>query len=232
MMHSFPVVFFPGTQCDERLWLPLWREMNIHERRYVPLQWAETLEQMDGLSQHAVGEDKVHLVAFSMGGYLASRFALAHPQQVASLTLIGFCSTGLEERELKQRQLIINALEKGQFRPMSNERLSMMVHPHSPNRQMAEQTIREMEQDLGASVLKYHLMAASNRPDLTPALAKAPFPIHLIAAEQDQVAQLSKMQTMHQGIPQASLKLFADAGHMLPLEQPQRLAAELAEYLG
>ncbi|WP_102794461.1 alpha/beta fold hydrolase [Bowmanella denitrificans] len=227
MSHSLPVVFFPGTQCDERLWLPVWREMTIADRRYIPLQWAETLEQMDGLTEHAVAGDKVHLVAFSMGGYIACRFALANPDQVASLTLIGFCSAGLNQQELQQRQLIIRALDKGQFRPMSAQRLAMMVNPHSPNHQFAQQVVREMEQDLGGSVLKYHLIAASSRPDLTEDLAQAAFPVHIIASECDEVAALGAMQTMHQAIKHSSMQVFSGAGHMLPLEQPKALSLHL-----
>ncbi|GAB3027500.1 alpha/beta fold hydrolase [Bowmanella dokdonensis] len=231
MSSQLPVIFFPGTQCDERLWLPVWRQMQLADRRYVPLQWAETLEQMLGLTDHAAAGDKAHLVGFSMGGYIASRFALDNPQQVASLTLIGFCSTGLTVEEVKQRKQIIRALEKGQFRPMSAERLAMLVNPDSPNRQLAEQTVREMEQDLGAAVLKYHLCAASERPNLTGVLAGAPFVINILAAAEDRVAPLARLQAMQQEIGPRGFEIFAGAGHMLPLEQPQALAASLTRLL-
>ncbi|MDF2179108.1 alpha/beta fold hydrolase [Aliiglaciecola sp. CAU 1673] len=231
MSNDLPVVFLPGTQCDERMWMPLWRMMSVPDRRYVPLQWAETLEQMQSLTEHAVDGDKVHLVGFSMGGYIATLFALAHPQQIASLTLIGFSSAGLDPQEIQARRLIINALEKGQFRPMSEERLAQMVEPGGIDAGAARQVVRAMEEDLGGSVLKYHLKAASERPDLTQALAESGLVINILAAELDKVAPLKKLQAMHQQISGSRFHLFAGAGHMLPLEQPAALAACLSGLL-
>lgn len=226
-MHE-PVVFLPGTQCDERLFFPLWREMTLSERRYVPLQWAQTLEQMDGLSEHAVAGDRVHLVGFSMGGYIASRFALANPQLVASLTLIGFCSAGLTETEQQQRQLIIRALEKGPVKAMPESRIAQMVNIDGVNGQQAIHCIREMEQDLGSSVLKYHLQSVSQRVDLTAALADSGLKITLVSAEYDQIAPADKMQQMHKQLPGSRLIQLKGCGHMAPLESPGALAQALS----
>ena len=46
MSVQHPVLFFPGTLCDERIFLPLWRTLSIAQRRYVPLQWAASQEEM------------------------------------------------------------------------------------------------------------------------------------------------------------------------------------------
>ncbi|WP_115718125.1 alpha/beta fold hydrolase [Gallaecimonas mangrovi] len=228
---STPVVFFPGTQCDERIFLPLWRLLDIEDRRYVPLQWAETLEQMLALADYAAEGEQVHLVGFSMGGYIASRFALDNPQLVASLTLIGFDAAGLSETEEKQRAQIIKSLDRGQFKPMSEARLSMMVSDDSPNSQDAKAVVREMEADLGGSVVKYHMMAASKRPDLRPALNKARFPIQIVAANNDKMASLSALNAMHHAIASSELAVVEPSGHMMPLEQPEQLAAILTPLL-
>lgn len=226
-----PVVFLPGTQCDERLWMPLWRMMALDDRRYVPLQWAQTLEQMLGLVRHAVAGDTVHLVGFSMGGYVATLFALAQPQQIASLTLIGFDSAGLGPQEVQARQRIVQALDKGQFRPMSEARLAQMVEPTAVDAEQARRIVRAMEEDLGGSVLKYHLGAASERADMTPALAQSGLVINILASELDKVAPLPALQAMHQAIVGSRFHVFKGAGHMLPLEQPLALAQCLSGLL-
>ncbi|EKE68654.1 alpha/beta fold hydrolase [Gallaecimonas xiamenensis] len=228
MAISTPVLFLPGTQCDERLWLPLWRLLDLEDRRYVPLQWAETLEQMLSLADYGAEGDRVHLVGFSMGGFIASRFALDNPQQVASLTLIGFDGAGLSQQEQALRQQLVTQLDKGRFKPMTEARLDQMVG-QGPNGQGARETVREMEQDLGGSVLKYHLLAASARPDLRPALAKASFPVNIIAAKDDQLAPLAKLEAMHQALAKSRLLVLENSGHMLPLEQPEALAELLTQ---
>ncbi|WP_088329501.1 alpha/beta hydrolase [Lacimicrobium sp. SS2-24] len=224
------VVFLPGTQCDERAFVPLWQKLDLHDRRYVPLQWAETLEQMDGLTAHAVGVDSVHLVGFSMGGFIASRFALAHPEQVRSLTLMGYCSAGLSDAEQQQRQQYLRVLEKGQGGVMSSKRLAQMVNMQGSHAAEAMQSVQEMEKDLGPSVLKYHLQCTSHRQDLTTPLADSGLQIHLIGGDADQIAPTSQLQKMHKQIPQSRYTSLPDCGHMLALENPQGLAQACSDY--
>ncbi|WP_416307227.1 alpha/beta fold hydrolase [Neptunicella sp. SCSIO 80796] len=231
MSTQLPVIFLPGTLCDERLWMPVWQHLDIADRRYVPLQWAETLEQMAGLTEYAVAGDKVHLVGFSMGGFLACQYALAQPENIASLTLIGYSSFGLTPEEIQQREIIIRALEKGQFKPMNKQRLALFVQAEGPNGDNACQTVREMEQDLGGPVLKYQLKATSNRPDLTAKLAVAGFDINLIAAQQDRIAPLGQLTRMHKQIKNSTLQIIDNSGHMLPLEAPEQLATQLSQII-
>ena len=101
MSVQHPVLFFPGTLCDERVFLPLWRELNIAQRRYVPLQWAASLEEMLALSEDRIlDNEKVHLVGYSMGGFIAALVAQRNPANIASITLIGYNPEGLSKEEI------------------------------------------------------------------------------------------------------------------------------------
>ena len=75
--------FIPGTLCDARMWsrlLPLLGEQ--YACQHVPLHEAQTRQQMHALiSQHSA--ERAHLVAFSLGAYLALEYALAHPSMAA-----------------------------------------------------------------------------------------------------------------------------------------------------
>jgi len=205
--------------------------MEINDRRYVPLQWAESLEQMQGMSLHTVANDKVHLIGFSMGGYIATQFALAHPEQVASLTLIGYSPAGLSKAEIQQRKQIVAALGKGRFKPMSNARLAQLIWQHGPHAELAMSINREMEQDLGGAVLKYHMQATSERPDYVSGLASAPFPIHIVAAKHDQIAPSLQLKEISQQISASAFFEIADSGHLSPLEQTEQLARVLTQLL-
>ncbi|MEP2603568.1 MAG: alpha/beta hydrolase, partial [Paraglaciecola sp.] len=54
--------------------------MNIPKRAFVPLQWAQNLDQMRMLSADRLDyfDEPVHLVGFSMGAYIAALTALEH----------------------------------------------------------------------------------------------------------------------------------------------------------
>jgi pimeloyl-ACP methyl ester carboxylesterase len=228
-----PVVFFPGTLCDERVFLPCWKELDIAERAYSPLQWADNLDQMLALSQDRMGyyQQAVHLVGFSMGAYIASLSALQQPQNVASLTLIGFYSGGLSEEELRQRELLVQSIAMGRYRGMNTSRLKQFLHHKNINDQRIVETIKHMDQDLGANVLSAQMKATSARNELTQQLAKQAFPIKIVAGESDSIAGVDKLREMQQHIPGSELTIINDAGHMLPLEQPLKLAQYLQQKL-
>jgi len=55
-------------------------------------------------------------------------------------------------------------------------------------------------------------------------LASLQVPVNIIAAEQDQMVSLKALQNMAASIPNSTLQVVANSGHMLPLEQPETLA--------
>lgn len=229
-----PVVFFPGTLCDERVFNACWAHLDIPMRAFVPLQWAEDLAQMKMLSADRLAyfEEPMHLVGFSMGGYLAALTALENQDRIASLTLVGSACDALPENEIKQRQQIIKLIKNKQYLGMTDIRLKQFFH--QANQQSAEyqNVLKQMEKDLGANVLKAQMTATQDRKNLVPALAKCAFPIHLISGEQDHLVNEASLLAMHKQLPNSDMTLIKNAGHMLPIEQSKVLATYLAEKIG
>jgi pimeloyl-ACP methyl ester carboxylesterase len=224
-----PLVFLPGTLCDERVWMPSWKHLELSQRAYVPLQWAQDLPQMLALTGDRVDvfEQKVHLVGFSMGGYVASLYALANPHRVASLTLVGYCPEGLTEQEMAQRKLTLQHVAKGHKVTMTPARLAHFVAEQNIENASVIYTIRDMESDLGSAVLAYQIKATTPRQELTSLLGESRFPLNLILGEHDQIAPLAKLQDVARVIAHSRLVVLARAAHMLPLEQPELLAKAL-----
>lgn len=227
---SKPVIFFPGTLCDERLWMPCWQKLNIQERRYVPLQWANTLEEMLSITEHTLSGTKAHLIGFSMGGYIASLAALKWPKLAASLTIISFTSEGLTESEIKQRKAIIASVNNKRYAPMGDKRLSMYLSKPSNSedkqlvRQMAAETMQAMESDLGPSVLKYHIESTTPRLSITEKLAQLRCPIKVISGADDPFVTSHSLGVMQKSMTNTTFHQFPDSGHMLPLENTDMLA--------
>ena len=228
-----PVVFFPGTLCDERVWMPAWRQLAIQDRRYVPLQWANTLDEMLSITQHTIAQQKVHLVGFSMGGYIASLAAIKWPQYIASLTLISFASQGLNDNEINQRKATISAIKSRRYQAMSDSRLSFFLSKPSSSdikqtlRNQAAQTIREMEADLGSSVLKCHIESTTPRPSITKDLSRLTCPINVITGDDDPIIASAALKDMKTHITHAHFVNIAEAGHMLPLENSREIAQHI-----
>lgn len=229
-----PVVFFPGTLCDERVFNACWAHLDIPMRAFVPLQWAEDLAQMKMLSADRLAyfEEPMHLVGFSMGGYLAALTALENQDRIASLTLVGSACDALPENEIKQRQQIIKLIKNKQYLGMTDIRLKQFFHQANQQSTEYQNVLKQMEKDLGANVLKAQMTATQDRRNLVPALAKCAFPIHLISGEQDHLVNEASLLAMHKQLPNSDMTLIKNAGHMLPIEQSKVLATYLAEKIG
>ena len=125
------LTFLPGTMCDQRLWGPVWRRLIPRfSCDYVATETQPRREGMLGLihSAASVG-DPLHIVAFSMGGYLALEYALANPGRVASLITVGSSAFGLSDQEKADRVRALAMLGKHDYRGMPPARLNQFVHP-------------------------------------------------------------------------------------------------------
>lgn len=207
--------------------------MDIPFQAYVPLQWAEDIEQMKALAHDRLAyfDEPVHLVGFSMGGYIAALVALEAKENIASLTLIGNTCQPLPDSELKQRRTLLSALNSAKYKGMSDGQIISMLHPSNSTNHDLIQIIRDMEQDLGMPTLSKQMLATSKRQNLLPQLAQCQFDIKFVAGENDQLASIASLRQAQQQIVGSSLEFIAKAGHMLPVEQAELLAEYLARTL-
>ncbi|AXR08591.1 alpha/beta hydrolase [Salinimonas sediminis] len=227
-----PVLFLPGTLCDERIWLPVWRLLPLTDRRYVPLQWATSLDDMLALTgDRADNQQKVHLVGYSMGGYIAALWALRYPEKVASLTLIGYNPEGLGSQEIKQRSQLVTMLNKGQFTPQNPAYINRFVHPDFIEAPQVAGVMTQMADDLGASTLLAHTQSTTPRPDMVPELRQASFAVNLIAARQDAIARYDLLSAIAPNLHNCTLYSVEDAAHMMLLERPEDMAGYLKQIL-
>lgn len=227
-------MFFPGLLCDERVFNPCWQHLDIPMRAFVPLQWAQDLVQMKMLSADRLAyfEQPVHLVGYSMGGYIAALTALENQRCIASLTLIASTCDELPKDEIQQRQQSLKLIKNKQYTGMSGKRLRRFFHDCHQQHIEYLNIVKKMEQDLGAAVLAAQITAIQPRKNLLPSLAKCAFPIHLVSGEQDNLLSESSMLVMHKQLLNSDMTLIKNAGHMLPIEQSKALAEYLVSKIG
>lgn len=222
----------PGTLCDERLWsrlVPLLPARLVP--RHVPLFKARTRAQMQALIA-ADTAPAAHIVAFSMGAYLALEHTLAHPERVASLVLISASARGLPAAEKERRLRSMAVLERHAFAGTPPSQLRNFVLPAHLEDPSIAGVIQQMSLELGKDTMLAQFAASMERPDLMERLHELRCPLMIVGAEQDAMVRADDLRAMAERVPGARLAILDGSGHMVPLEAPAALREVLVGFYG
>lgn len=185
----------------------------------IALQTAVLSQFFD--SQHL---GRVDLGGWSMGGWIALKFTLAHPEQVRRLVV--FDSAGLD---------FTPAFDPALFHPASVAQAQEFLAWLTPQasripRFMARDMIREVHPH--AWVVDRAMKSMLSRVDiLNGKLGAIPAPVLIVWGKQDILVPLFCADEMHREMPQSSLELFDGCGHLAPVECHDRIMPQVLRFL-
>lgn len=189
------------------------------------------LTRLEGFTS-ALGLQRFHLVGNSMGGYLATGYAAAHPQQVQSLGL--FAAAGVD---MPVQSPMFQQLQSGK-NPLLVEsvddfnRFLKLVFVDEP---FMPQAVREFFAEKFASQREANKKVFdemySKRVLLNDRFAKVKMPTLILWGDQDHVLDKSSIEVFKTGIPQAEVVMLENCGHVPMLEQPYATAKAYRQFL-
>jgi pimeloyl-ACP methyl ester carboxylesterase len=228
-LKSLPIVFLPGTLCDERMWT--YQRERFPHSQVIDLRTQSTIESMLSSVREAPYERFV-LVGFSLGGYVAQEFSLSDPDRVHHLVLMGSSSQTYpaHEREiiLKSRPLI----EKGFFKGITDKRLREFLHPDSYAKPELRDLIHSMAGSDAAEVYLRQLDATMERPELTEKLLHLKCPLTAMAGREDKIVPVESILEFKSTVPGAQVHVIEGCGHFVPLEKPGIVNGILEKIVG
>ena len=164
------------------------------------------------------------VVGNSMGGRVALRTALAHPDKVSKLVLVGAGVGAWDWTETMRAYFAAEeaAWEAHDVAAATQINLDFWVAPpfHDEVRPQLERSF-ELQSTEGPEVLW---------PDDRP-LSSLEMPTLVIVGERDKPDFHVIAQHLAEGIPNADLVVVPGAGHLVGVEQPEELNALLLEFL-
>ena len=159
-----------------------------------------------------------------MGAIVALAMAARAPDRIAGAALIGLnACADLPERAAHR------PVQQAEVRAGGLERV--LVEELKPNYLAAARRgdralldlVRDMGMALGPDVFVRQSEALRTRPDLTSALAELDAPVALLCGAEDSLCPPAWHERWRRTAREATLTVFADCGHMLPLEAPGAL---------
>jgi pimeloyl-ACP methyl ester carboxylesterase len=169
------------------------------------------------------------LGGFSFGGYVAMAVLALAPERVQGMALI--CSSPLADTPVQRARRLdaIRLAEQGGHEASASAS-PLPFHPDSLNKPELIALRRDIVHAYGAQRYIAHCHACMARPDRS-ALLDGSLSTLLVTASHDVVVPVAGVRELAQRVPNSRFELIGGAGHLLPLEQPQALAAVLTGWI-
>ncbi|MGC9962814.1 MAG: alpha/beta hydrolase [Acidimicrobiales bacterium] len=183
------------------------------------------------------GAQAPHVVGLSIGGWMAAEVAWRYPKAVRSLTLVSAPGIYVPEHPMSE-------LFGRRFDELAEETFADQSHPVAAMmHQMASLTLAGAATEIPFELIRpfFESMAAAaklawnpyfHNPKLPRRLGRVSSPTLVIAGRLDGLVPFQTSEAYARLIPGAALEIWDDASHMIPLEQPERLAARVAAHIG
>ncbi|HEX9396855.1 MAG TPA: alpha/beta fold hydrolase [Burkholderiales bacterium] len=189
------------------------------------------LENVAAALRKLVGDEKAVLVGHSMGGLIAQEFYARYPESVAALALC-FTSAAFVGGSEFSNQFVeqrIGPLDRGETMAQLAQRLMPAARGRISDEKGFELAVRMMAALSPETYRKaVHLLTTFDRRAELPKIA---VPTLLVAGSDDTTAPARLMARMAEKIPGAELVVLDGAGHLGPMDQPERFNAALAGFL-
>lgn len=229
--HALPLVLLGGTLCDARLWTPLLDHLHVSHAIVVTLDGADSAA---ALSQQLLATlpPRFCLVGFSLGAIVALQMLADAPQRMAGLALLSVNPLADDPCNAPSRRAAVNAAREQGIGPWLSATLwPRYVAVQNLEAEHLHRTLVQMAERAGIDTFARQTEVAISRADNRRALAAFRAPTLILNGAQDPICTPHHHQLAAQAAPHACHETFADCGHFLPLEAPERLASRLQDWL-
>ena len=237
-----PLVLIHGLADDHRLWRKALPDLALHHRVIlydVRGHGQSTLGDADGsLRQLAddlhlllkeIGLRSASVAGFSLGGTIAMRLAIDHPDQVDVLFPVATSSRVGSSAAAWYAERA--AMTDAELRP-SIDRDTVDAYHISPGElEEGLEIRRQSTADPGGYRNAARAMAGLRAEPLDPDLVKIGAPTLIVCADLDQHCPPKAGEIIAAGIADSTMEIITGSGHMLPAEKPAELAGLLSSFL-
>lgn len=230
---SPPLLMLPGHMCDGRLWSFVEEDLGTSGREILHADMAED-DSVRAIASAILAKAPEVFVAvgLSMGGIVAFELVRQQPSRVVALILSDTnpASESSERADVRRAQQV--KVRNGHLADVVRDELKpAYLAPTNRDRLDILDLTFDMALRLGPEVFLRQTEALLTRPDSRPILGDIRCPALVLCGAEDPVCPPAWHREMADAIPGADLRLIEGAGHLPPLEQPQRFSAAILNWL-
>jgi pimeloyl-ACP methyl ester carboxylesterase len=222
------LILIPALGCDERLYEKITPELGdlvslrtiIADRNRL----ADCVEQvLDGAPEQFIA------LGTSFGGRVAMETALAAPERVKGLVVIGSSAAPTPDRPAGLRRS--QRLRGGEFETVIGEMAAIIAHLPEPHGPATREAFIAMAHRQGPELAARQSDALAWREDLYPRLGEISCPALMLWGARDQFVAAREGLRLSMALPHGRYAEIPDCGHFPPLEAPDETADAIRNWL-
>ncbi|AIG74199.1 Hypothetical protein AJAP_06405 [Amycolatopsis japonica] len=232
-MNDLPLVLLHAFPVDARMWdavrAPLSERLRLitPDQRGLgrsPLPETDREPDLDDAARDVVALldrlelDKVVLGGCSMGGYLTMAVLRLAPERVGGLVFIDTKATA-DTPEAAQARHDVAARVETEGAGWMPEAVTPGLLAEKARPEVVER-LRELITTQPPSGIAWAARAMAARPDSLETLRSVDVPALVVVGEEDGLTPLEAANTLVETLPDATLVVLPEAGHLTPLEDP------------
>ena len=214
----------PGTLCDAHLFHhQLIGLKDLAHCQVVNHSSACTLEKV---AQHILASiiGNFAVMGLSYGGIIAFELLRQAPERVERLILLNTNHKEPSPTTRANQQRFVGMSELGEFRAITTDFLKdAMLHPDHAKQPKMRNAVLQMALNTGKEAFIRQIKAQLYRPDSTKDLPKINCPTLIMTGKQDKVCTPEIHKEMAALIPNSTLAIIEDCGHLSTMEQPDEV---------
>jgi pimeloyl-ACP methyl ester carboxylesterase len=222
------LVMIPAFGCDERLFRDIVPVLDEFVRPRTIIATASTFadcvaQVLETAPRHFI------VLGISFGGRVALETALAAPERVEGLVVIG-AGPGAHPDIAKGLQRS-RRLRSGEMEGVLADMGAMIAHLPGERGPATRDLFIRMGRDMGPETMARQSDSLAHRSDLTPRLSTIACPALMLWGAHDQFVSTADGLALSAAIPRARYTEIASVGHFPSLEAPEETVAILAHWL-
>lgn len=225
------LVLVPGLNCTADLFRPQ-IEVFSNDRDVVVVDTLQD-DTIEAMAQRALdaAPERFALAGLSMGGYVSLAMQRMAPERVTRLALLDTTARPDTEEGTARRRVLMDLARNGQFEKVHEALWPRLVHPDRYADKVLEAIVLKMMDDTGVDAFCRQQEAIMARVDSRPLLAQVKCPTLVLVGAQDVITPIDMAEEMVDAIPNASLFIVPETGHLSTIEAPVHVNAALAKWL-
>lgn len=227
-MHLF---LLPGLLCDAALWAP--QVDALSDVAQVTVADFTTQDSMTEMAQSVLSAapDRFALAGLSMGGYVAHEIMRLAPERVERLALLDTSAREDTDEQRSRRRGLIELANKGQFKGITPRLLPLFLHEDRLDDAPLVDIVIGMAGRVGKDAFLRQQAAILGRPDSRQQMTSYACPTLVLCGRQDALTPLVLSEEMAEAIPEATLVVIEECGHLPTLERPEQATAAIRAWL-